>query len=156
MSEIIRRTDSTPTEHAEAAPWMESVEVPAGARWLFLSGQVPPIIDPQAGIETRAAYGNMERQTRGVMRRIEEKLAQAGFGLGDIVKMNAFLVADDGPHARPDLDGFGRVYREYFGTSKQPLLPARSRIQIVKLMNPAWLVEIEVIAAKMLQSNNNA
>jgi enamine deaminase RidA (YjgF/YER057c/UK114 family) len=137
--------DTTPTEHAQAAPWLESVEVPNGARWLFMSGQVPPIINMEAYIEDREAYGDMETQTRGVLHRIEQKLQNAGFSLGDIIKMNGFLVADD----KPDLEGFGRAYRDFFGTSEQPNLHARTRIQVVKLMNPAWLVEIEVIAAKL-------
>lgn len=132
-------------------PWLESVEVPAGAQWLFVSGQVPPIIDHQMDIEDSAAYGDMETQTRGVLLRLQQKLHNAGFDLGDIVKMTVFLVAEQGVDGKPDLAGFGRAYQNFFGTPNQPNLHARSRIQIAQLMNPAWLVEIEVVTAKMPQ-----
>ncbi|MFA6060650.1 MAG: RidA family protein [Taibaiella sp.] len=148
MSQIIRRKDTTPTEHAQAAPWLESIEVPPSAKWLFISGQVPPIINSDVDIEDRAAYGDMETQTRGVLLRIEQKLKTAGFSLGDIVKMTVFLVAES-KNQKVDLDGFGRAYRDFFGTIAQPNLHTRSRIQVVQLMNPAWLVEIEVIAARV-------
>lgn len=148
MSNIIRRIDTTPTEHAAAAPWLESVEVPSTARWLFVSGQVPPYLHSEFDIEDKAAYGDMETQTRGVLLRVQQKLKNAGFELADIVKMNAFLVAEQVHGNRPDLEGFGRAYREFFGTTKQPILHARTRIEVVRLMNPAWLVEIEVVAAK--------
>lgn len=146
---IIRRADTTPTEHATAAPWLESVEIPANARMLFVSGQVPPVIDEDAPLESRAAYGDMEQQTHGVLERLQQKLAEAGFGLGDIVKLNGYLVGEQELGDRPDLEGFGRAYRRFFGTEAQPHLHARTRIQVVKLMNPAWLVEIDAIAAKV-------
>lgn len=145
---ITRRPDTTPTEHAAAAPWLESVEVPSNARMLYLSGQVPPIIDSTAPIDSRAAYGDMEQQTFGVLERLRQKLENAGYGLGDIVKLTGFLVGDPEFDGQPDLEGFGRAYRRFFGTDLQPNLHARTRVQVVKLMNPAWLVEIEAIAAR--------
>jgi enamine deaminase RidA (YjgF/YER057c/UK114 family) len=142
---LIRRADTTPTEHSQAAPWCESVEVPAGARLLFVSGQVPPAIDPQAPIESRAAYGDMETQTRGTLQRLKTKLENAGYSMRDIVKLQGFLVGEEKFGGGPDLEGFGRAYREFFASDD---LPARTRIQVVRLMNPAWLVEVEAVAAK--------
>lgn len=144
---IVRRADTTPTEHALQAPWLESVTVPAGSTLLFVSGQVPPVIDETFAIEDRRAYGDMETQTEGVLRRLDDKLRAAGFTLGDVVKLTAFLVGEPEFDGRPDLDGFGRAYRRYFGTADQPYLHARTRIQVASLMNPAWLVEIEAVAA---------
>jgi enamine deaminase RidA (YjgF/YER057c/UK114 family) len=142
---LVRRADTTPTEHSQAAPWSESVEIPAGARVLYVSGQVPPIVDPAAPIEARAAYGDMETQTRGVLQRLEAKLANAGYGLGDVVKLQCFLVGEERFGGRPDLEGFGRAYREFFAADT---LPARTRIEVLRLMNPAWVIEIEAVAAK--------
>jgi len=142
---LVRRADTTPTEHSQAAPWSESVEIPAGVPLLFVSGQVPPVVDPKAPIEAREAYGDMETQTRGVLRRLEAKLANAGYSMRDIVKLTAFMVGEARFGGRPDLEGFGRAWREVFGAD---MLPARSRIEVVRLMNPAWLVEIEAVAAK--------
>ncbi|MBI3513797.1 MAG: hypothetical protein HY060_07025 [Proteobacteria bacterium] len=142
---LVRRADTTPTEHSAAAPWSESVEIPAGARLLYVSGQVPPVVDPAAPIEARAAYGDMETQTRGVLKRLEAKLANAGYTMADLVKLQCFMVGEERLGGRLDLEGFGRAYREFFGRDD---LPARTRIEVVRLMNPAWLVEIEAVAAK--------
>ncbi len=115
---------------------------------IFLSGQVPPRIHDTAGLEERAAYGDMETQAFGVLSRVRTKLDEAGYGLGDIVKLTSFLVGQSEFGDRPDLDGFGRAYRRFFGTPEQPHLHARTRIQVARLMNPAWLVEIEVVASR--------
>jgi enamine deaminase RidA (YjgF/YER057c/UK114 family) len=40
-----------------------------------------------------------------------------------------------------------RAYRERFGTAQQPNKPARSTMQVSGLVDPGWLVEIEVTAA---------
>ena len=143
---LVRRADTTPTEHSQAAPWSESVEIPAGARVLYVSGQVPPVIDSKAPIEARAAYGDMETQTRGVLKRLEAKLANAGYTMADIVKLQCFLVGEERFGGRPDLEGFGRAYREVFASDA---LPARTRIEVLRLMNPAWVIEIEAVAAKL-------
>jgi enamine deaminase RidA (YjgF/YER057c/UK114 family) len=142
---LIRRADTTPTEHSQAAPWSESVEVPAGLPLLFVSGQVPPAIDPHGPVEARATYGDMETQTRGVLQRLKAKLENAGYTMRDIVKLTGYMVGEERFGGRPDLDGFGRAYREFFASDN---LPARTRVEVVRLMNPAWLVEIEAVAAK--------
>jgi len=143
---LIRRADTTPTEHSQAAPWSESVEIPAGAPLLFVSGQVPPALDARAPVEARETYGDMETQTRGVLKRLKIKLENAGYTMADIVKLTGYLVGEDRFGGRPDLEGFGRAYREFFPSDA---LPARTRVEVVRLMNPAWLVEIEAVAAKV-------
>lgn len=143
---LVRRADTTPTEHSQAAPWSESVEIPAGVPILFVSGQVPPVIDKSQAIQSQAAYGDMETQTRGVLKRLETKLANAGYTMADLVKLQCFMVGEERLGGRLDLEGFGRAYREFFASDD---LPARTRIEVVKLMNPAWLVEIEAVAAKL-------
>jgi len=145
-SPLIRRADTTPTEHSQAAPWSESVEIPAGVPLLFVSGQVPPALDARAPVEARETYGDMETQTRGVLKRLETKLANAGYTMADLVKLQCFMVGEERLGGRLDLEGFGRAYREFFASDD---LPARTRIEVVKLMNPAWLVEIEAVAAKL-------
>ena len=143
---LTRRNDTTPTEHSQAAPWSESVEIPPNARVLWISGQVPPVVDKRQPIESRAAYGDMETQTRGVLARLATKLANAGYTMNDLVKVQCFLVGEERFGGRPDLEGFGRAWREVFGAAD---LPARTRIEVLRLMNPAWLVEIEAVAAKI-------
>ncbi|MDP1293871.1 Rid family hydrolase, partial [Klebsiella variicola] len=69
-------------------------------------------------------------------------------GLGDVVKMQVFLVGDPAKGGKMDFDGFMAAYREFYGTATQPNLPARSVMQVAGLVVPCWLVEIEVIAAR--------
>ena len=47
-----------------------------------------------------------------------------------------------------DFAGMMRGYRAYFGTPQQPLKTARSTMQVAGLVDPGWLVEIEVTAAR--------
>ena len=65
---------------------------------------------------------------------------------GDVVMMRVFLVAPPG-QARMDFAGMMTAYREFFGTEAQPMRPARSTMQVAGLVDPGWLVEIEVTAA---------
>ena len=60
--------------------------------------------------------------------------------------MRVFLVAPPG-QARMDFAGMMTAYREFFGTEAQPMRPARSTMQVAGLVDPGWLVEIEVTAA---------
>jgi enamine deaminase RidA (YjgF/YER057c/UK114 family) len=58
-----------------------------------------------------------------------------------------FLVAPPGQQ-RMDFAGMMRAYRERFATPQQPNKPARSTMQVAGLVDPGWLVEIEVTAAR--------
>ncbi|AZO71328.1 MAG: hypothetical protein E5V89_07010 [Mesorhizobium sp.] len=132
------------------APWAEAVEVPPGATFLFLSGQVPPPLHEEADPDDPASYGATEDQTRAVLTLIGRLLADKGYAMGDIVKMTAYLCADPAKGGVLDLDGFGAAYREFFSATGP--LPARTRVEVRQLMSAAWLVEIEVIAAKVQQN----
>jgi enamine deaminase RidA (YjgF/YER057c/UK114 family) len=68
-----------------------------------------------------------------------------GLGMGDVVKMQVFLVND--AHAPMDFEGFMEGYTQFFG-GNQPNLPARAVIGVSALANPGFLVEIEVVAVK--------
>jgi enamine deaminase RidA (YjgF/YER057c/UK114 family) len=69
-------------------------------------------------------------------------------GMGDIVKMQAFLVGDPAKGGKLDFEGFMQGYTQFFGTPAQPNLPARSAMQVAALANPGFLVEIEVTAVR--------
>ena len=129
-------------------PIASAVEVPAGRSLVFLSGMVPPVVDDKAERGSLAAYGDTRTQTQGVLKAIERQLQAQGLGLGDVVKMQVFLVGDPGKGGKMDFDGFMAAYREFYGTAAQPNLPARSVMQVAGLVVPGWLVEIEVIAAR--------
>ena len=129
------------------APIMSSVEVPAGSRLVYVSGTVPEAVDPSAPAGSVQRYGDTAAQTRSVLRRIEAQLGQHGLTLGDVVMMRVFLVAPPGA-GRMDFAGMMTAYREFFGTPAQPNRPARSTMAVAGLVDPGWLVEIEVTAAR--------
>ncbi|SDM56333.1 Enamine deaminase RidA, house cleaning of reactive enamine intermediates, YjgF/YER057c/UK114 family [Oryzisolibacter propanilivorax] len=128
-------------------PIAAAVEVPPGATTVYLSGQVPPVVDAARPASDPLAYGDTRTQTLGVLRGIEERLRTLGLNMGDIVKMQVFLVADPKRGAM-DFAGFMQGYTQHFGTAAQPRLPVRSVFQVAALANPGWLVEIEVTAVR--------
>jgi enamine deaminase RidA (YjgF/YER057c/UK114 family) len=129
-------------------PIASAVEVPAGKTLVYLSGAVPPVVDEKAERGSLAAYGDTRTQTAGTLAAIERNLKSLGLGMGDVVKMQVFLVGDPAKGGKMDFDGFMAAYREHFGTAAQPRLPARSVMQVAALVVPGWLVEIEVTAVR--------
>jgi len=128
------------------SPISASVEVPAGSRLVYVSGTVPDPADPAAPAGSVQRYGDTAAQTRSILAKIQAQLARHGLGLGDVVMMRVFLVAPPG-QPRMDFAGMMSAYREFFGTAAQPNRPARSTMQVAGLVDPGWLVEIEVTAA---------
>ena len=130
------------------SPLASSVEVPAGSRLVYVSGQVPAVANAAAPDGSVERFGDTEAQTRSVIGKIEGVLKQHGLGLSDVVMMRVFLVAPPG-QTRMDFAGMMRGYRAFFGTPSQPNKPARSTMQVGGLVDPGWLVEIEVTAASV-------
>ncbi len=128
-------------------PIAASVEVPPGSRLVYVSGTVPDPVDANAPASSVQRFGDTAAQTRSVLRKIEAQLREHGLALGDVVMMRVFLVAPPGQE-RMDFAGMMTAYREFFGTATQPNRPARSTMQVSGLVDPGWLVEIEVTAAQ--------
>lgn len=128
-------------------PIAQAVTIQPGTTIHFISGQVPPVVDKAVDANTIAAFGDTKTQTVGVLNRIKDILQGMGLGMGDVVKMQVFLVGDPAQGGRADVTGFMAGYTQYFGGT-QPNLPARAVMQVAALSNPGWLVEIEVVAAK--------
>ena len=122
-----------------------AVQVPATATTIYVSGQVPPVANKDADPASPQAYGDVKTQTVGVLNRIKGVLEGLGLGMGDVVKMQVFLVHD--ARAPMDFRAFMEGYTQFFGGS-QPNLPARSVVGVASLANPGFLVEIEVVAVK--------
>ncbi len=132
-----------PAEAAIAA----TVALPADAKLVYVSGTVPDPVKADAPPGSVERFGDTEAQTRSVLGKIEGLLKAQGLGMGDVVMMRVFLVAPPGQKAM-DFAGMMRGYRAYFGTPQQPLKTARSTMQVAGLVDPGWLVEIEVTAAR--------
>ncbi|MDR1461271.1 MAG: RidA family protein [Campylobacteraceae bacterium] len=132
-------------------PIAMAVEIPPDATVVNLSGAVPTIINPNATKGSVEAYGNTEEQTISSLESIEKTLKSLGLEMGDIIKMQVFLVGDPKLFGKMDFDGFMNGYRKFFGTKEQPNLPTRSVFQVTALANPAWFVEIEVTAVRKVK-----
>nr|WP_307648039.1 RidA family protein [Variovorax boronicumulans] len=134
-------------------PIAAAVEVPSSFTNVYLSGQVPPLQDAAAPKNSAAAYGgDTKGQTIGVLKAIEKSLTGLGLTMGDVVKMQVFLVGDPAKDNKMDFAGFMEGYTQFFGTTAQPRLPVRSTMQVAALVNPAYLVEIEVTAVRPAKS----
>jgi len=142
-AEVIRYPISNST-----FPIAQAVEVRGDVTTYYVSGQVPPIVNKDFDANTREAYGDTKTQTVGVLNRIKTILEGFGLGMGDVVKMQVFLVHTA---ASPmDFKSFMDGYTQFFG-GPQPNLPARSVVGVASLTNPGYLVEIEVVAVKSAQ-----
>ncbi|MET0535596.1 MAG: RidA family protein [Steroidobacter sp.] len=129
-------------------PIARAVEVPAGTSIIFHSGITPTPLDPKAPAGTAAYWGDTKTQALSAFARIKESLDQLGLSFGDVVAMTVYLVGDPAKGGRMDFEGFMAAYSQFFGTTEQPNLPARSTVQVAGLVQPGMLVEIEVQLAK--------
>lgn len=107
------------------------VETPLGARWLTVSGQV--------GVRPDGALAEgFEAQYEQALRNVLAVVAAAGMKAGDIVKLTTFMLdGADVPKAR-------EIRLRLMGDAA----PASTLVLVAGLASPAWLVEIEAVAAK--------
>ena len=117
--------------------------IPPGFKIMYLSGSTASPPDPTKPDE----LGDTAAQTQSILTKMKAQLEAMGWSLGDIVKMNVFLVAAL-PGGRMDAPGMNGVFKTFFGTPEQPNKPTRSTVQVFALGRPNILVEIEAVAAK--------
>ena len=130
----------------EGRHFYSTIEVPANADQLFVSGKGPASINDDA--EGVAKYGTTEQQARSTFGRIKEAVEKAGWSMSDIVMVRVYLVADPSM-GKMDFSGFNTAYREFFGTDENPNKPVRAVVEISGLAVDGWLVEIDVRGARM-------
>jgi enamine deaminase RidA (YjgF/YER057c/UK114 family) len=131
-----------------ALPFLMGVTIPSGRELLLLSGHTPPVTDPTAPPDSIQAFGDTYRQAVGALTEVQQSLARLGLTMSHLVKLQVFLVGDPALGGRMDNEGFSRAYAEFFGTPAQPHLVARTRVQVVGLVNPGWLVEVDAVAVR--------
>ena len=130
-------------------PISNAVEVSPGVSTVYLSGKVPAMLDKSKPATDPAAYGgDTEGQTVNVLKSIEAQLKSMGLSMSDVIKMQVYQGKNPANGNKMDFAGFMKGYTQFFGTAEQPNLPARSAFEIAALANPAWLVEIEVVAVR--------
>jgi len=119
------------------------VSIPPGSRIIYLSGSTGSPLDPTKPEEV----GDTKAQTLSILTKMKATLEKMGLGMGDIVKMNVFLVSPT-PGGHMDSAAMNEVFKTFFGTPEQPNRPARTTVQVAALGRPTTLVEIEAVVAK--------
>jgi enamine deaminase RidA (YjgF/YER057c/UK114 family) len=138
----------TPLPDGNPFPISAAVTVPAGYDTVYVSGALPSIANKDAPKGSVEAFGDMATQAESALTSIKATLAKLGLGMGDVVKMTVFMVADPTKDNKLDFAGLMSAYTKFFGTPEQPNKPARSAMQVAALVAPGALVEIEAIAVK--------
>ncbi len=138
----------TPLPDGNPFPISSAVTVKSGLDTVYVSGALPSVVDKDAPKGSVAAYGDMQTQAVSALNNIKATLARLGLGMGDIVKMTVFMVADPTKDNKLDFAGLMAGYTKFFGTADQPNKPARSAMQVAALVAPGALVEIEAIAVR--------
>ncbi|MFI1016364.1 RidA family protein [Streptomyces sp. NPDC020965] len=98
-----------------------------------ISGQVP--LDAQGRL---VGPDDPEAQARQVFENLTTALAAAGAGMGQVVRLTFYLTD------LADLAALRRVRDEYISLEKPP---ASSLVQVSGLVNPAFRIEIDALAA---------
>lgn len=146
--------DTAIVRHANTPPGLilQGVTVPAGAKMLYLSGQLAAPINPASKTPpaqlTIADFGDTKTQTISVFTKIKTILAAQGYAMSDIIKLTIFVAGDPKLGGKMDFAGMNDAFKMFFGTAENPNTVARSTVQVAALAGPAFLVEIEATAAK--------
>ena len=109
----------------------QAIQVTGGSI-LYLSGCVS--VD---GDGNNVGVGDAEAQMRQILTNIKTVLEEVGAGLDDVIKVSVFNTNLDN---RKEINA---VRTEMFGDHK----PASTHVQIVRLIDPDWLLEVECVAA---------
>ena len=126
----MKREILTSSAPAPIGPYSQAIDT---GSMVFCSGQIP--LDPSTG--AIVGEGDVEAQTRQVMRNISEVLKQAGLGFQQVIKTTIFL---------KNMSDFPKVNAVYAESFEAPY-PARSTVEVARLPKDV-AVEIEVIALR--------
>jgi enamine deaminase RidA (YjgF/YER057c/UK114 family) len=117
--------------HPPFARYSHGIEIPAGSRVVFCSGQLG--ITPEGAIPEAA-----EDQARLCFQAIVAILNEAGMNLTDIVRLNAYVSSAE------YLGGYMKARDEFIGAPP----PASTLMVVSGFARPAFKVEIEAVAAR--------
>jgi reactive intermediate/imine deaminase len=129
----MRATRSNPdTVAAPVGTYSQAVRVETGdAVWIHVSGQIA--IDLEGNL---VGPGDLRAQTRHVFENLRAILEAHGATFADVVKIGTYLTTLD------DLAGMREVRSEYL--TSEP--PASTAVQVVALVVPDALIEIDLVA----------
>ena len=120
-----------PATVAPSTGYSHAVEIGANSRIVHLAGQLG--VAPDGTLA-----GDIRGQTELAWINIRNLLAAAGMELGDIVKMNHYLLR------REDISAYRDVRAKFLGEHK----PAGTLLIVAALGREGALVEVEVVAAR--------
>lgn len=123
------KLDNPAPVHAPLGAYSHVVEVPAGARLLFVSGQVPVRADG-------SVPESLAEQADQVYANIVAILAARGVAPDAIVKLTTFIAVDD------DAEVVREARRRHLGDHR----PASTAVYVRRLVDPGWKVEIDAVA----------
>ena len=129
MSTTTHQAVTTPDAPAPVGPYNQAVQ--AGG-WLYCSGQIP--LDPATG--ELVGGGDVEAETRQVLRNLKAVLSAAGTEAAKVVRTTVYLVD------LADFQAVNAIYAEMFGSG---VSPARACVQVAALPKGSK-VEIDCIA----------
>src|SRR5688572_31489016 len=123
------KLDNPDTVGPPLGAYSHSVEVPPGAKLIFVSGQVPVRADGHCG-------DTLAEQADQVYANIVAVLAAKGVPPSHIVKLTTYIVGDD------DAEIVREARRKHLGDHR----PASTAVYVRRLVDPAWKVEIDAVA----------
>ena len=123
---------SNPPGMSSPPTYSHVVEVTGPHRTVYFAGQTG------ADASGKAAQG-FRAQAVQVMENLKTALASVGGGFEHVVKLTSYLT---------DIEANGAEFREVRGSyfPNKQALPASTLVQVPRLANPAFLLEIEAIA----------
>lgn len=129
MSTTTHQAVTTADAPAPVGPYNQAVQ--AGG-WLYCSGQIP--LDPATG--EMVGGGDVEAETRQVLRNLKAVLNAAGTEAAKVVRTTVYLID------LADFQAVNAIYAEMFGSG---VSPARACVQVAALPKGSK-VEIDCIA----------
>jgi enamine deaminase RidA (YjgF/YER057c/UK114 family) len=123
---------SNPPGMSTPPTYSHVVEVNGPHRTVYLAGQT-------GGDGSGKIAEGFRAQAVQVMENIKTALASVGGGFEHVVKLNSYLI---------NIEANGAEFREVRGSyfPNKSALPASTLVQVPRLANPAYLLEIEAIA----------
>jgi 2-iminobutanoate/2-iminopropanoate deaminase len=115
--------------------YSDAVEVAQNVRWLVTSGTPEMAADGQLPAD-------IERQSEIAWGHIVTMLRKAEMTVHDVVKVTQYLTRPE------DIAAYSKVRERVLGDMR----PASTLLVVAQLVRPEFLVEVEVVAAREVQS----